>query len=147
MCWLKDCNFLRVGLFLSMEDFSGSWKNTTQFLCCWPWVILKIAYIVIVVLILLKVFFFFLAGEGRIKSLFHQQINSGHLRFSNQTDHKKTCFPSDFLNCKIKKKRDCRHIYIHIGLRNLCKYKCINRYLCGRLVTKSCLTVLRPHGV
>ena len=32
-------------------------------------------------------------------------------------------------------------IYTHIGLRNLYKYKCINRYLCCCLVTKLCLTV------
>ena len=65
----------------------------------------------IVVLILLKVF---LRGEGEDKqSLFHQQINSGHLRFSNQMDHKKTCLPSDFLNCKIKKGIVDIYIYTH----------------------------------
>ena len=59
-------------------------------------------------------------------------------------DYKKTCLPSDFLNCKMKKKGDCGHIYIYIGLRNLYNYKCVNRYLCCCSVTKSCLTVCDP---
>ena len=52
--------------------------------------------------------------RGGKQSLFHQQMNLCHLRFSNETDYKKTYLPSDFLNCKIKKKRDCGHTHIYI---------------------------------
>ena len=58
--------------------------------------------------------------NGDKQSLFHQQINSGHLRFGSQMDHKKTCLLSHFLNCKILKKGIVDiYIYIHIVLRNL----------------------------
>ena len=61
-----------------------------------------------------KYFAYFLGGRGGKQSLFHQQMNLGHLRFSNETDYKKTYLPSDFLNCKIKKKGLWTHTHTHI---------------------------------